>query len=115
MKYVLVAGNVISKDGDIHRISARKLSELYGLNPKDCIYYDSVNNNRLYGRNEDQIWLEPRSEGDYKEYLEMVTECYVRERDSQPDSCFNCKDKKCEFYHTVRSDICIAYTRDMGE
>ena len=115
MKYVLVAGDVESKDEDIHHISAYKLAELYELNSKDCIFDNYPDGFEYFGNNEDQIWLEPRSEGDYKEYLEMVMECYVRERDSQPDSCFNCKNKKCEFYYTVRSDICIAYTRDKGE
>ena len=112
MKYVLVGGIVKSKDGDVHKISAHKLLELYDLNPKDCILYNHPDGCEFFGNDEDQIWLEPRSEGDYKEYLEMLLECYMRDRDSQPDSCFNCKNKKCKFYRTVRSDICIAYTRD---
>ena len=111
MKYVLVAGDVKSKDGDIHHISAYKLAELYELNPKECIFDNYLDEFEFFGTDENQIWLEPRSEGDYKEYLEMVFDCYWRDVWSQESSCMNCNFKGCEFHGKVRDDICIAYTR----
>lgn len=112
MKYVLIAGEIISpNDGQTHTISAYKLAELYGLNPKDCIFVNHGVCQDVYGVDEDQIWLEPRDVGDYKEFLEMQMNCYERDRKAQEDSCWNCNVKGCEFCHTLRDDICIAYTR----
>ena len=112
MKYVLVANKIISpNDGQLHTISSHRLAELYELNPKDCIFIDSTVHPDFIGIDEDQIWLEPRDVGDYKEFLEMQMECYERDRKAQEDSCLNCGIKGCKFYHTIRDDICIAYTR----
>ncbi len=36
-KYIVMGGHVTSKnDGDRHYISARKLCDLYGVNPDEC-------------------------------------------------------------------------------
>ncbi len=118
MKYILVEGNVKSKDGDIHYISSRRLIELYDLNPKKCIFDDAIKRTgfEIINRcpevaDEDYVWLEPRSEGDYKEYLEMVLECCERDRQSQKDCCLNCvKGNRCSVQKSI-DYMCIAYDR----
>ena len=118
MKYVLVEGDVKSRDGDIHHISSHRLIELYGLNPKKCIFDEKIRNERLEIINrypevadEDYVWLEPRSEGDYKEYLEMVLECCERDRKSQEDNCLNCVRMNRCGVSKMFDDFCIAYDR----
>ena len=37
-KYIVVGGDIMSKtDGDRHYVNARKLCNLYQINPNDCI------------------------------------------------------------------------------
>ena len=66
-KYICFGGEVFSSDGDIHKISCRKLPQLYKINPKDCIFID--NENMMIGRDPDwiesKIHLNPKSDGNY--------------------------------------------------
>lgn len=114
MKYILIGGEVKSRDGDVHYISSHKLAELYRLNPRDCYFSDESKYSGFYdnlGNSHDIVWLRPRSEGDYKEYLEMIFECCERDRESQEDTCFNCIDYwECRHKRPFK-DICIAYDR----
>lgn len=67
-KYMLVGGYVFSKsDGDRHYINARKLCELYKLNPAECIFMeenDTYMQAPRHGENSILI-LHPREDGDY--------------------------------------------------
>ena len=67
-KYVLCPGEVVSAtDGDIHYISAKQLQELYGVNPKDCIFYPDMSDprNKHWIVPDDAIFLHPREDGNY--------------------------------------------------
>jgi hypothetical protein len=74
-KYLLLGGDVFSKsDGNKHFVSARRLQELYQLDPEECVYADFADSatspRSLLGVNErDLIALGPRPHGDYAEYL----------------------------------------------
>jgi len=87
-KYLLLGGLIDSKNGylienvylnkfpkychDEHYISAKRLQELYNLPINECILAN--NEHDLNGINYDNlIILRPRYSGDYKEYLEKVT------------------------------------------
>ena len=67
-KYALCPGEVVSAtDGDIHYISAKQLQELYGVNPKDCIFYPDMSDprNKHWIVPDDAIFLHPREDGNY--------------------------------------------------
>lgn len=64
IKYICFTNKVISKDGDIHRIDARKLPQLYKVNPKECIFVNEKS--WELGLNlENHIHLNPKSDGNY--------------------------------------------------
>jgi hypothetical protein len=73
MKYLIVPGNVTSKnDGEVHFISAQKLIQLYKVNPKLCITISWDKYVREFleredppGRYQGLIVLRPRSDGNY--------------------------------------------------
>lgn len=47
-KYRCLGGYVFSKsDGDRHYITARRVAELYGVNPSECLLVDSHNSDRV--------------------------------------------------------------------
>ena len=73
-KYICFSGEVVSEDGDIHRVSCRKLPFLYGVNPRFCLFVDSENDLRGYSEEylESLIWLSPRSDGSYYDTKEVV-------------------------------------------
>ena len=49
-KYLCIGGKVVSiYDGQIHQISAHRLPQLYGINPRDCIFAESQDSYRLRG------------------------------------------------------------------
>ena len=60
-KYVLHPGEVISRnDAQIHHISAIRLADLYGVDPRECIVAGPGI------RMDDAIHLYPRSDGNYR-------------------------------------------------
>lgn len=64
-KFALIAGEIMSKtDSDIHWISARRLCELYGLNPDECYFVDSPE--QRLGLPSNIQYLGPRYDGVYK-------------------------------------------------
>lgn len=64
-KYLLCPGEIRSKnDGDLHYISARRLIELYGVDPREC----TTDDRGLEGL----IPLRPRYQGDYREWLKQI-------------------------------------------
>jgi len=64
-RFVLFSGWVISDDGDEHHISARRLVDLYRLNPRECVLIESDKD--LRGRDlTGLIELRPRFDGNYK-------------------------------------------------
>ncbi len=68
-KYLLISGDVISKkDGQRHRVSARRLVDLYRLPIHECILQEPEE--RIVGVNHTGlITLYPRQEGDYDTFL----------------------------------------------
>ena len=63
-KFALVGGDVESKtDGDIHRISARRLCELYRLDPNECYFIDRPE--QRLGIPSNVQYLYPRYDGSY--------------------------------------------------
>lgn len=67
-KYLVCPGFVISKrDGDRHWIDARRLIQLYQVDPEEClIKKDDQTPNRFYqGRGRELIVLRPKYDGDY--------------------------------------------------
>ena len=64
-KYVLCPGYVVSQfDGQEHYVSDRELADLYGVKLQDCM----LETDRT--RTDDSvIYLRPRSNGDYLEWL----------------------------------------------
>lgn len=57
IKYNCIGGNVISQyDDQMHYIPAHRLPELYGVNPRECVYES---------RQENLILLTPINNGDY--------------------------------------------------
>lgn len=67
-KYLVMGGEVISKnDGQHHYVNARKLVELYHLDPKECLLMeedDTIMRARSFGKNHILI-LRPRYDGNY--------------------------------------------------
>lgn len=68
-KYIVYGGYVPSKsDKDLHYISAKKVAELYGISPRECLMIDNYNKDEktrglIIG---DRIELYPRFDGSYK-------------------------------------------------
>lgn len=75
-KYLVFSGSVVSRyDGDSHWITARKVGELYKLNPEECVFADPKYPEEYIGyRNQNLIELHPRSDGDYKLHEEETRE-----------------------------------------
>ena len=68
-KYICYGGYVLSKkDKDMHYISAKRIAELYGVSPRDCLMIDDYNREeKTRGLNvSDRIELYPRYDGNYK-------------------------------------------------
>lgn len=67
-KYVCFGGYIISQhDGDKHYISARRVAELYKLNPRECRFFEWNERNLAVGLNfNEYIVLNPKSDGNYK-------------------------------------------------
>jgi len=61
-RYAVHPGWVRSKDGDDHFITARRLMELYGVNPRACVVWDG---HQLGRSAHDYIHLYPRHDGNY--------------------------------------------------
>lgn len=68
-KIAIHPGEIMSKnDGQIHKIGARQLAELYGVDLRDCIVWEQDRPESYLGRNPDDYYhLYPRYYGDYKE------------------------------------------------
>jgi hypothetical protein len=61
--YIVQGGQVTSRtDGDVHYVSAQKLIQLYGVNPKDCRI---ITDKSGWPMQPGQIFLGPRYSGDY--------------------------------------------------
>lgn len=66
-KYICQGGDIIAKDGNVHYISAKKLPQLYKINPDECIFIEK--NEKVFlcrgsGKNSMVILL-PKSDGNY--------------------------------------------------
>lgn len=64
-KYLVCPGTVWANDGDIHFISARKLIQLYRVDPKDCLIKPSDDKSLGWRKPDGLIELHPNSNGDY--------------------------------------------------
>lgn len=66
-KYICYGDTIVSPtDGNKHHISAHEVARLYGVNPKECVFCDARNRDRLRGIISDglvQLW--PRPDGNY--------------------------------------------------
>lgn len=63
-RYVVHPGRIKSKyDGDIHKIGFRQLTELYGVNPRECIDAEASPHAMMWPPG--VIHLYPQSSGDY--------------------------------------------------
>ena len=72
-KYCLLSGFVFGKyDSDKHYISAKKLCELYNLNPRECYLMNNEFDFNGKGLEDNMIILRPRHNGDYKDYLKKA-------------------------------------------
>lgn len=73
-KYICFSGEVISKDGDMHKVNAINLPFLYGVNPDECLFVTSERS--LIGSDpeyiENLIHLNPKSEGNYYDAKEVI-------------------------------------------
>lgn len=71
--YICCGDEIISKnDGNMHYISAQRLSELYGVNPDECFFVDKQHNRGLHGYPDGLLILTPRYNGDYQEHLSNI-------------------------------------------
>lgn len=82
IKYVIIPGSVISKDGDEHFISSTMLRKLYNVNPMECYFlpsdvrfFQTSYQNELIDK---YITLEPREDGDYS--LERAKADFARRK-----------------------------------
>lgn len=71
-KYVIAPGFVISqKDGQRHYVGAMALLQLYGVDARECRFYEPTPQwtpsmwRYESEANEGLIWLRPRNDGDY--------------------------------------------------
>ena len=66
MKYLVIGGKVFSKnDGDEYYITARRLCELYGLNPREHFLAEENDRSSLVGFDKNIPTLRPRYDGKY--------------------------------------------------
>lgn len=68
VRYACYAGVIYSdNDGDKHFISARRVAELYRVNPKECVFININGNPRhkLAGYYPPLKELRPRADGNY--------------------------------------------------
>lgn len=71
-KYICYGGWITAKDGDRHNISARRLADLYGVEPMECVFINDTDNpeEKLRGFSRDVIGkligLSPRPDGNYR-------------------------------------------------
>lgn len=81
IEIVLCPGNVISKnDGQVHYINARKLAMLYGVDYSACVIYDTNKPESLsFRKKENQVFLHPREDGNYKRFEHLLRENYVQD------------------------------------
>ena len=72
-RYVLCPGYVVSQfDGQEHYISERELADLYGVRLEDCMLETARTRT-----DSSVIYLRPRSNGDYLEWLEEQNASYT--------------------------------------
>ena len=70
-RFVMHPGPVRSLiDGDLHYISYWKLVDCYRLDPRTDNIIDYTRDMKGYHKEDNDIWLFPRENGDYIEYLE---------------------------------------------
>lgn len=73
-KYICFSNNVISRDGDFHRVHAVNLPFLYGVDPAECVFIHNITS--LMGMTEDYIMglihLNPKSDGSYYDAKEVM-------------------------------------------
>ena len=76
IKYAVCPGRVISKtDRQVHYVTAPQLMRLYGLNPEECLVFDTEayfgdeSSEKMRGYTEDFLnsleWFTPSYEGNY--------------------------------------------------
>lgn len=67
-KYMAIGGSIISKnDGESHHVSAKKLCQLYKVDPAECILIDVHDKDKLLGVDTTKlIELRPDRHGIYK-------------------------------------------------
>ena len=67
-KYLVIGGEVFSKSGSKHYVNARRLCDLYRVDPKECILLeetDKMMRARTMGLNS-MLILRPKYDGNYK-------------------------------------------------
>ena len=81
IEIVLCPGSVISKnDGQRHYINARKLAMLYEVDYSTCVIYDPSKPESLsFKKKENQVFLCPREDGNYKRFEHLLRENYVQD------------------------------------
>lgn len=99
IKYVLIGGEIRSRDGDRHRISPIDLVRCYRLKKEECLFFthssasDSMMLKRAMGQG--LFILYPRPNGDYEEFLKRLTSgrCIAMEDPSMrsPCMCQSCR------------------------
>lgn len=69
-RFIVICGWIRSpNDGDKHFISCDRLSELYRVDPRECVYFDPSKDKSVgYGHN-NLIHLRPLPDGNYEEAL----------------------------------------------
>lgn len=72
-KYAVYPGYIRSKyDGDKHFITARKLIQLYGADPKECVVVDDFRRDVKRLGAEKLIGLRPLYDSNYREVMEAL-------------------------------------------
>lgn len=77
MAYVLFPGEVCSKsDGNVHYITAPELARLYGVQYRYCkvVYRDRESSVRGYIKQQNDIELYPREDGEYSLLKQLSAE-----------------------------------------
>ena len=66
-KYFVIGGPVRSRsDGDEHYVNSKRLCELYGVDPKECVMVESADGHKRNLTPGNLIVLKPRSDGNYQ-------------------------------------------------
>jgi len=66
-KYIVIGGRIKSRfDGDYHYVNAKRLCELYQINPNECYLAEENMPESLLGLRFDLPVLTPRNDGIYK-------------------------------------------------